>query len=146
MKTLLDSSAFAKRYVEENGSQAVDDICQATTVLAISIICVPEIISALNRRLREKRLSPKEYLAAKSRLAEDVADVVVVNLTSTVISRSTFLLESNDLRAMDALHIACALEYGAELFVTADQRQVRAAKKCGLSVRYISDGTPKGGG
>ncbi|MCX7006670.1 MAG: type II toxin-antitoxin system VapC family toxin, partial [Kiritimatiellaeota bacterium] len=78
MKTLFDSSAFAKRYVEEAGSQSVDDICQHTTELALSVLCVPEIISALNRRLREKQLSRQSYLAAKTRLSADVADAVVI--------------------------------------------------------------------
>ena len=50
MKTLFDSSAFAKRYVDEDGSQEVDEICQATSILAVSVLCVPEIVSALNRQ------------------------------------------------------------------------------------------------
>lgn len=140
MKTLFDSSAFAKRYVEEKGSQAVDDICRATTTLALSVLVVPEIVSALTRRLRERSLSRQDYLAAKNRLSEDVADVVVINLTPAVISRATFLLETNDLRAMDALHVACALEWGAELFVSSDQRQLKAAKKSGLTIRHIAAG------
>ena len=140
MKTLFDSSAFVKRYVEEEGSQAVDGICRGATTLALSVLCVPEIISALNRRLREGSLSRQGYLSAKSHLSEDVADVVVVNLTPAVVSRATFLLETNILRAMDALHIACALEWGAELFVSADARQIRAAKRSGLVTRHVGGG------
>ena len=142
MRTVFDSSAFAKRYVEEKGSQEADEICRATTTLALSVLCVPEIISALNRRRRERRLSRQDYLSAKRHLSEDVADVVVINLTAAVISRATFLLETNNLRAMDALHIACALEWGAELFVSSDHRQIRAAKKSGLATRYIRGGEP----
>ena len=139
MKTLFDSSAFAKRYVEEKGSQEVDDICRVTTTLGLSVLCVPEIISALNRRLREKRLSRQDYLSAKHHLSEDVEDAVVINLTPAVIARAVFLLETNDLRAMDALHIACALEWGAELFVSSDHRQVKAARKAGFHTRHIQD-------
>jgi len=140
MKTLCDSSAFAKRYVDEKGSQEVDNVCRATSALALSVVCVPEIISALNRWVREKRLSPQEYIAAKSRLSEDVADAVIVNLTPAVIARSTFLLETNVLRAMDSLHVACALEWGAELFVSCDDRQIKAAKRAGLRTRRIETG------
>ena len=140
MKTLLDSSAFAKRYVGEVGSQEVDEICQATSVLALSVVCVPEIISALNRRMREKRLSAQEYLTAKSRLSEDVADAVVVNLTPAVVARTVFLLETNVLRAMDALHVASALEWGADLFVSCDERQLRAARRAGLQTKRIGAG------
>jgi uncharacterized protein len=140
MKTLLDSSAFAKRYVEEVGSREVDEICRATSVLALSVVCVPEIISALNRRMREKRLSAHEYLTAKSRLSEDVADAVVVNLTPAVVARTVFLLETNVLRAMDALHVASALEWGADLFVSCDERQLKAAKRAGLQTKRIGTG------
>jgi uncharacterized protein len=137
MKTLLDSSAFAKRYIEEEGSREVDEICLATSVLALSALCVPEIVSALNRRVREKRLSTREYLTAKSRLSEEVADAVIVNLTHEVIGRAVFLLESNPLRTLDAIHVACALEWGAELFVSCDNRQIQAARRAGLRVRRI---------
>ena len=137
MKTLFDSSAFAKRYVEETGSQEVDDICRATTTLGLSVLCAPEIISALNRRVREKQLSRQDYLTAKASLTDDLKDAVVINLTPAVIANATFLLESNKLRAMDALHIGCALEWGAELFVTSDTRQVKAAKRAGLTVKHV---------
>jgi predicted nucleic acid-binding protein len=140
MKTLFDSSAFAKRYINERGSQEVYDICQATTTLALSVICLPEILSALNRLMREKCLSDREYHIAKNRLAEDVEDAVIINLTPSVISTTTFLLENNALRAMDAIHLACALEWKAELFVSSDERQIKAAKKAGLHIQYIESG------
>ena len=140
VKTFFDSSAFAKRYVEEKGSQEVDDICRVTTTLALSVLCVPEIMSALTRRLRERHLTRQDYLAAKNRLSDDVADAVVINLTPAVISRAGFLLETNALRAMDALHVACALEWGAELFVSSDRRQIRAARKSGLTARCVEAG------
>ena len=137
MKTFLDSSAFAKRYIEEEGSQAVDDICNATSDLALSVICVPEIISALNRRRREKALSRQAYATAKRRLSEDVADAAIIDLTPAVIGTSTSLLEASVLRAMDALHVASAREWGAELFVSADRRQILAARKADLTARLV---------
>lgn len=137
MKTFFDASTFAKRYVEENGSQLVDDICQEASELSLSVICVPEIISALNRRIREKRLSHQDYVAVKQHLSDDVRDAVIINLTPEVIATSTSLLEASPLRAMDALHIACALESGADLFVSSDKRQITAAKKAGLHTKYV---------
>jgi predicted nucleic acid-binding protein len=142
MKRLFDSSAFAKRYIEEAGSQAVDDICQRTTTLALSVLCVPEIISALNRRVREKRLSRQAYFTAKRRLSADVADAVVIELTPEVVSRAILLLETNDLRSLDAIHVACALEWGAAEFISADERQVKAARKSGLKTTFVQAGEP----
>ena len=42
------------------------------------------------------------------------------------------LLERNPLRAMDALHLACAAEWGADVFATSDTRQFNAAVSEGL--------------
>ena len=137
MKTFFDASTFAKRYVEENGSQLVDDICQEASELSLSVICVPEIISALNRRIREKCLSHQDYVAVKQYLSDDIRDAVIINLTPEVIATSTSLLEASPLRAMDALHIACALESGADLFVSSDKRQITAARKAGLQTKYV---------
>ena len=137
MKTFFDPSTFAKRYVEENGSQLVDDICQEASELSLSVLCVPEIISALNRRIREKRLSHQDYVAVKQSLSDDVRDAVIINLTPEVIATSASILEASPLRAMDALHIACALESGADLFVSADKKQIAAARKAGLQTKYV---------
>ena len=137
MRTFFDSSSFAKRYIDEAGSEIVDEICQQTSELGLGIICVPEIISALNRRLREKGLSRRAYQTTKRALATDVRDAVIVNLTSSVISSCTTILESNPIRAMDALHVACALEWEADLFVSSDSRQIKAARKAGLRTRMV---------
>ena len=138
MKTYFDASAFAKRYVEEDGSQMVDDICRQASELSLSVICVPEIISALNRRIREKKLSRRNYATIKKYLSNDVRDAVIINLTTDVIAATISLLEASPLRAMDALHVACALEWGADIFVSSDKRQITAARKAGLNTKYVS--------
>ena len=137
MKAFFDSSAFAKRYVEEAGSQLVEDVCMNATEISLSVICFPEIISALNRLVREKRLSRRDYLIVKERLLAEVHDVTIVNLVPEVVATSTRLLESSPLRAMDALHVACALAWNAELFVSSDGQQIAAAKKAGLKVKRV---------
>ena len=54
MRVFLDSSSFAKRFVEEPGSEQVEEICAEATELGLSVLCVPETVSALNRRRRER--------------------------------------------------------------------------------------------
>ena len=132
MKTYFDSSAFAKRFIDEAGSDKVEACCCKATALGLSVICVPEIISALNRRHRERTLSQGQYTVLKRHLLEDVRDAEIINLTTAVIGSSIMVLETSPGRAMDALHIACALEWGAELFVSSDKRQLSAAKAAGL--------------
>ena len=137
MRTFFDSSAFAKRFVEEAGSGEVDRICGRTSALGLSVLCIPEILSALNRRKREKSLTARQYSLAKDRLLDDVHDAEVIQLTPPVIAAAASLLETNDLRAMDALHITCALEWEPDLFVSSDKAQLKAAKRSGLRTKQV---------
>lgn len=137
MKIFFDSSAFAKRFVDEEGSDAVEAICAEASELALSILCVPEIISALNRRLREGNLSSEMYQEAKRFLAVEVADVTIVNILPEVVTDAIAIMENNPVRAMDALHIACALRSHAELFVTSDTNQLKAARNTGLQTTRV---------
>ncbi|MCP4666449.1 MAG: type II toxin-antitoxin system VapC family toxin, partial [Deltaproteobacteria bacterium] len=94
MKLVVDSSAFAKRYVQEEGSEDIDVILQRASELSLCIILAPEIISGLNRRLREGFLTANDYGKAKRQLLEDVRDATVLQVTPAVISHSVKLLEN----------------------------------------------------
>lgn len=138
MKLLVDTSAFAKRYIQEAGSEQLDALLQQASELAVCVILIPELVSALNRRLREGALTRAHYQSVKALLLNDVSDATVLQLTPAVISRSVSLLENSALRAMDALHVACALEWKADLFVTSDKRQCNAAINAGLRTEYLA--------
>ena len=137
MRVFFDSSAFAKRYIEEDGSAVADEICIAADHLGLSVICLPEIISALNRRVREKAITREQYALAKQRLSEDVRDADIINIAPEVIGLSMVMLETLPLRAMDALHLASARAWGAELFVSADRLQVKGAVRFQLKAKLI---------
>lgn len=137
MRVYLDSSAFAKRFVEENGSDGVEALCDAASELGLSVLCVPEIISALNRRLREHQLTQPQYNEAKRRLLADVRDADIITLTTSVIGSAIRVIETSPVRAMDALHVACALEWEAERFASSDRQQLAAAHKAGLKTVQI---------
>jgi len=38
---------------------------------------------------------------------------------------------------MDALHVACSLQWEAELFVSSEEQQIAAARNAGLRTRLI---------
>jgi len=137
VKLFCDSSALAKRYVYEQGSESMGKLLQRASQLALCTILVPEIISGLNRRRREQVLSLRDYRTIKRQLLDDVHDAIILQITPAVISRSVQLLEINNLRAMDALHVACALEWQAEIFATSDRRQLLAAQNAGLLTEFI---------
>lgn len=137
MNVVFDSSAFAKRYIAEPGSEQVDAILQNAAQLGSAALCVPEIVSALNRRVREGVLPMPGYEQAKAQLMADVEDASVLQLTPKMVATAVTLLENNVLRAMDALHVAGALVWQADLFVTADRRQFAAAQQAGLNAQLV---------
>lgn len=142
MKLVLDSSALAKRYIQDVGSERLDNLLENASELALCIILVPEVVSGLNRRKREGVLDLADYKAVKKQLLDDVRDAVILQITPSVISSSLKLLKNNVLRAMDALNVACALEWKADIFVTADRRQLVAAQNAGLHAEYLGQPSP----
>ena len=134
MRIFFDSSAFAKRYIEEPGSDKVADLCVQATLLGVSSICLPEVISGLCRLSRDSILTRNQYEVTKRALLKDFEDITVCNITPAVIGQTIHILETNRLRTLDAFHIGCALEWKAEIFVSSDLRQISAAKKMGLKV------------
>lgn len=137
MKVFFDSSAFAKRYIEEQESDKVQQICFRASQLAVSVICLPEVISALCRLKRTGALTQQQYETAKKEFFTDLRDIAVCHLNPTVISRSIRVLEKSSIRAMDALHLACALEWRAGVFVSADARQALVAQTEGFKVLKV---------
>ena len=138
MNVFLDSSALAKRYIQETGSGRIEEILASASALGLSVICLTEIVSALSRLRREERISRRQYLDAKRVLFEDVRDASVISVTDGVVTRAVSLLERWPLRSSDALHIASAAEWSAELFVSADARQCAAARGYGLRVKELA--------
>jgi predicted nucleic acid-binding protein len=63
MKLAIDSSSLAKRYVQEVGSDKLDHLLESASELAFCVILVPEIVSDLNRRLRERVITLADYRA-----------------------------------------------------------------------------------
>ncbi len=137
MKVFFDSSAFVKRYIEESGSEAVSRLCEEATDLGLSVIAMLEILGAFNRALRNGRILRPDYARAKRSLAEEIRDATIIQLTPAVIATCTAVLESSPVRAMDAIHVACAMEWGAELFVSSDRRQLDAAQEAGLFTELV---------
>lgn len=137
MRVFFDTSAFVKRYIEEPGSERVIEICREAEHLLLSLICLPEMISTLNRLVREGKLSGDQYRQIKDLILDDFEDVEVCDITTEVIGHTIGCLERNRLRAMDALHLGSALVVKPDIFVSSDQQQIEAARSEGLKAVEI---------
>ena len=138
MRVFLDTSALAKRYVAEPGSARVVKTCQQATSVAVCVICLPELTSTLARLVREKKITKVDYRKLKGNVMTDLTDIDICQLTPDVLAAGVSLLETHPLRAMDALHVACAVAVETDRFVSADHRQLAAARKAGLNITDVS--------
>lgn len=137
MRVYFDSSAFVKRYIQEPGSDAVLVWCDQAAEIGLSGIAIPEIISAFCRLQRENKITPTQYQQLKSMLLADIEDIALCDLTLTVLAQSVSSLERSVLRGMDAIHIGSAIALAADVFISADIRQLQAAAKAGLKTESV---------
>ncbi|MDQ7825118.1 MAG: type II toxin-antitoxin system VapC family toxin [Candidatus Eremiobacteraeota bacterium] len=140
MKRLfLDSSALAKRYVKESGTERVLALLSNADEVLLSVLAVPELISAFNRLRREKKISHGQYLSLKNSLAADIPQATLIDISTAVIECAVRSLEEAPLRTLDALHIGSAIISSADLFVSADARQCESAEAMHLKVEHVGE-------
>ena len=82
MKLAVDSSSFAKRYVQEIGSDELDRFLGSASELAFCVILVPEIGFGLNRRLRERALTIADYRAVEIEILKRLTEKGLFKLKS----------------------------------------------------------------
>jgi predicted nucleic acid-binding protein len=138
VRVFFDTSALAKRYVEEEGSDQVRALCAEADALGASVLAIPELISTLCRLVREGRLSSEDYRSLKAAVQADLSDADLCDLSQEAFEQALRCLERHPLRTLDALHVGSALVYQPELFVSADRRQAEAADREGLAVMDLS--------
>jgi hypothetical protein len=132
----LESSAFAKLFVLERGSdslirtlEGVDDPQGIVSALASL-----EVRSAIRRREREGDLLPADAQQAIDSLAAENLRIVEQPVSPTVIDVGRAVLDAHPLRAADALHLATCIVIRETLqisdicFVSAHDALLKAAK------------------
>lgn len=137
MKFYFDSSALTKRYISEKGSDRVDSLFLEADSVVVSSICLPEIISALARLRREKKLNADQYNQCKRAAIEDITAFEVCLLSPEVLKTTIHVLEHSELRAADAVHVASAINAKVSRFVSSDARQISTAKEFNLTVDSV---------
>jgi predicted nucleic acid-binding protein len=142
----VDTSALVKRYVPEVGAAWVRRTLARPTIQVIytSVIAQPEVLSALQRKVREGQLTPAEALRRGQRVTTHFLwRYRLLTITSSVLAQACALVQAYPLRAYDALHLACALavrqrlqQHGAPglRFVAADTALLAAARAEGFLV------------
>ena len=137
MRIFFDTSSLAKRYITENGTNRVNHLSSLAVDIILSSITAVEFISALSRRMKEGCIKKTDYLKIKKYFAEDLKGVTSVEFYPAVIKLSIKCIEENNIRTLDAVQVASAVVAQADLFVTSDRKQAKAAAAAGLEVEIV---------
>jgi predicted nucleic acid-binding protein len=127
----LDTSALAKLYVQEAGSDDLDSALIGRRDLLISELALTELTSAIARRVREGEIEASIARRIYQQLFRDVraGEYKLLDLTSATHREAERLLltmgRHAPIRAGDSLHLATAALADARTFVTYE-RQMHA--------------------
>jgi predicted nucleic acid-binding protein len=141
-----DTSALAKRYINEVGSIWLRSLLDPSTGAETYIVrtTAVELVAAVTRRERGGSLSPADASAARSAIRLDLgSEYIISDVTDALIRHAMALAETHALRGYDAIQLAAALELSLlrdamglprPLLLSADAELLAAAAAEGLTV------------
>jgi len=140
----LDTSALVKRYVEEPGSEVVDDIYEdayrGVKTLSFSYWNIAESVVVFGKYARMLGLDVKRVMrdmlgefTTLSRLHR----LVVISVSPSILRTSIELVLKHHIYVADALQIASAKKANSSIMVTGDRELVNIAEAEGLKTLYV---------
>lgn len=134
MKAFIDTSSLAKRYVQEPGSEELEDFFRSVVeAVYISTLAIVEFSAAIGRKIQNKDIMENEGASAMQEFEEDWQDwFTKVPFTEDLAEYASSLAIKHPLKGSDAVHLSSAAVSGADLFVTSDKILLKTAKKIGI--------------
>ena len=138
----FDTSVLVKNYIQETGSARVRELLE-TYEFVSSAMAPIELHSAVRRRHRQGELSRQNYASILSRVKQDRSFWQLVEPVPPVLTKAEELVVAYNVRTLDAVHLASAIviqdSIGAQFpFITADERQLTAARDCKLETIAVT--------
>ena len=136
----LDTSAWLKLYIEENGSELIKQIITDSEQICTHLIAYTELRSALARAERENRIEHSQKIMVIDAMEKDWQMLNIVQPTETLIRRAALLCDQFGLRGFDSIHLASAEAINLQtmpettLFASFDRKLNKAAFELGMSI------------
>jgi len=133
-----DSSFLVSSYTVDAHSIEADSRRALLPTILITPFVRAEVCAALHQQVFQRRVSLAQVNNAWRDFEQDGNNgtltpidcpLAALNLTVDIAKRFAPTL---GVRTLDSLHVACALELGAQRFWTFDERQARLAEAVGL--------------
>ena len=136
----LESTAFAKLFVEEQGTKALISLMEAVedNRKLISASTPLEVYAAIRRRERAGAITPEDATAALDILRMEAARMVQEPLNPAVLEAARQLLDRTTLRWPDTLQLGAAIvardmfQATEIIFVSSSPQLLEAAKSEGF--------------
>jgi uncharacterized protein len=134
-----DASAVVPLIIREAGSDLVRPWLRDDPDMVVWILSRLELVSAIERRARERKLTARQRTLALERIQRLSKDAHEVSDVAAVRSRAVPLLARHPLRAADAAQLGAALlvadpEPSSLTLVVLDRRLAEAAQREGFRV------------
>ena len=129
----FDAAYIAKCYLNEPDADRVREVAYGADGLASCELARLEFASILKRHVREQHVTRREMTAILKDFQEDEQNGVWLwfTVTSELLEKArTAVLDTPStifLRAVDAVHLACAEEQGFQEVYTNDRHMLKAA-------------------
>lgn len=137
-RVYVDTSVLAKRYLRGPASDDVDDwLDEPSLRFLVSDLVVVELESVVARRARELQ-GGLDRSRVRLRIDDDMRSgffAVHALDTSVLISARRLIAEGPPLATLDALHLASAIDGGADILATDDRQLARAALDVGMQIK-----------
>jgi len=133
----LDTSALAKLYLPESGSDEMEDALLGRRDVIVSDLAITELTSAVARRVWQADLTAADARRIYKRVLNDAGEGEFrrAEITANSHREAERLLmgigRRFPLRAADALHLGMAGLLGVRVLVTFDERMRSAAEALG---------------
>lgn len=108
MIVYLDTSAFLKLYLEEDGSKATRQLVEAAVAVCAHVITYAEMCAAFAQAVRMRRLTNADRTHQKDCFEADWSALHVLPVDEPLVRRAGKLAEDFKLRGFDSVHLAAA--------------------------------------
>ena len=139
----FDTAYIAKCYLNEPGAERVRDLARTADGLVSCQIARVELFASVHRHLREGRLKIRHMRQVLKQFESDEHEGIWqwLPIPQSVVTEACSLLQTLPatvfIRAMDALHLACARAEGLSEVYTSDRHMIAAAPHFGLEARNL---------
>lgn len=134
----LDTSAFLKLYLQEDGSEATRHLIDDAVAVCTHLITHAEMCAALAQAVRTHRLTDAERAHQKARFEADWNALHILAVEEPLVRRAGKLAEGFELRGFDSIHLAAAEQVWRQApdhfqLAAFDGRLARAARSLGMA-------------